>query len=74
MLTAGKGWSSGLGLGEIETLFPTIHNCLRLGLTLWYDVSNGKEREVRRVEREEAGPGSFNGDSGHGISEVYNGS
>jgi hypothetical protein len=55
-------------------MFPTIHNCLGLGITLWYDVSNGKENEIRRMEHEEAGPGSFNGDSGHGISEVYSGS
>ena len=49
--TADKGWSTSLGVGrgatnplrkkKITTL-RTIHNCLGLGLILWYKLSNEK--------------------------------
>ena len=48
--TADKGWSSSLGFGQgannsspyTMAMLRKIHNCLRLGLILWCNLSNGK--------------------------------
>jgi hypothetical protein len=48
--TADKGWSSGLGFGEVLynsspqtlALLEKMNTCLGPGLLLWYDLSNEK--------------------------------